>query len=46
MKTEYTDDEIYELLKKAEAIGFYLGPNSELEQLTLEELRILVEYKQ
>lgn len=46
IKTEYIDNEIVELLKKAKKLGLYLGPGSDLEQLTLEQLRVLVEYKQ
>ncbi len=39
---EYSDDEICDLLKKAEKMGFSLGNNSELESLTIRELDILV----
>jgi len=38
----YTDDEIDELLLKAHALGYSLDPGSELEELTIRQLEVLV----
>lgn len=39
----FSDTEIYEMLGIAEYLGFDLGPTSELGELTLAELEILVQ---
>ena len=42
----YSDDEICELLEKAELLGFSLEKGSELENLSLDQLAKLVETRQ
>jgi len=42
----YTNSELCDLLEKAAALGFSLGPGSELERLTVRELDNLVNRKQ
>jgi len=48
MRTErtYSNEEIFELLEKAERRGLNLEKGSDLEKLTLEELEKLVNTKQ
>ena len=42
----YLDEEVADLLKEAESLGFSLEKGSELEGLTVRELEVLVKWKQ
>jgi hypothetical protein len=42
----YTASEIEELIDKAEKLGFYTGPGSALEKLTVYDLDVLVNTRQ
>jgi hypothetical protein len=41
----YTEEELVELLERASQLGLSLGPDSDLEKLTVAELERLVNYK-
>ena len=42
----YLDEEVADLLKEAESLGFSLEKGSELEGLTVRDLEVLVKWKQ